>query len=67
VSRVAELIDQGLRQTAPAIGKLALATVQRRVSRRLLTEAAMHFRNSADLLDEAAALLPEPKKGDPAT
>lgn len=67
MSRVAELIDQGLRQTAPAIGKLALATVQRRVSRRLLAEAAMQYRRAADLLDEAAALLPEPKKGDPTT
>jgi hypothetical protein len=63
MSRVSNLLDEALKEALPASGKLSLAAVQRKASRRLLQTAAMQYRRAADLLDEAVALLPQPSEG----
>jgi hypothetical protein len=63
VSSVAELLDEALKEAAPASGKLALAGVQRRASRRLLQTVAMQYRRAAELVDQALELMSQPKEG----
>lgn len=62
MSRVAQIIDQVLRDEGEVMGRVTLAWVQRKASSRLLLDAANRLRSCAALLDQAAALLQSPGK-----
>ena len=66
MSRVLELLDRAHKLHGRAGFVHVLAIVQRKANRRALEEVARTYRRAADLVDEAAALLPvSSTEGDP--
>ncbi len=62
MSRVAQIIDEVLRDEGEVMGRLNIAWVQRKVSSRLLLDAANRLRSCAAGLDQAAELLQTPRE-----
>jgi hypothetical protein len=60
MSRVLELLDEAHKVQGRGGFVHVLAIVQRKANRRALEEIARTYRRAADLVDEAAALLPQP-------
>lgn len=66
MSRVLELLDEAHKLQGKGGFVHVLAIVQRKANRRALEEVARTYRRAAELVDEAAALLPvPPTEGDP--
>jgi hypothetical protein len=59
MSRVLELLDEAHKIQGRGGFVHVLAIVQRKANRRALEEIARTYRRAADLVDEAAALLPQ--------
>lgn len=59
MSRVLELLDEAHRLESRAGFVHVRAITQRKANRRLLEEIAKTYRRAADLIEEAAALLPD--------
>ena len=66
MSRVLELLDEAYKIQGRGGFVHVIAIVQRKATRRALEEVARTYRRAADIVDEAAALLPQPhNQGDP--
>lgn len=64
MSTVSALLDEALSVAGKADFQLIRSVVQRRISRRVLVEAARQYRRVADLCDRAAQILASGNRND---